>query len=146
MPDLTPDTGLRDTSKLGTVAGDQDAQPNFLIATPSSTLELNSPSTTGPGAEVGGRYRLGEEIASGRFVAVFEQVCQAVGYAHAHQVIHRDLKPSNVMVGAFGEVQVMDWGLAKVLTEGRPAEPGSEDTPGTEIRSLRDADEETQAG
>src|SRR5581483_1444380 len=51
----------------------------------------------------------------GRFVGIFEQVCQAVGYAHAHRVIHRDLKPSNIMVGAFGEVQVMDWGLAKVL-------------------------------
>jgi tetratricopeptide (TPR) repeat protein len=58
----------------------------------------------------------------GRLVAVFEQVCQALAYAHSHGVIHRDLKPANVMVGAFGEVQVMDWGLAKVL--GTSPEPG----------------------
>ena len=52
-------------------------------------------------------------------LAVFGAVSQAVGYAHAHGVIHRDLKPANIMVGAFGEVQVVDWGLAKVLTAGR---------------------------
>src|SRR5262245_47936060 len=54
----------------------------------------------------------------GRLLAAFAAICQAVGYAHAHRVVHRDLKPSNVMVGAFGEVQVMDWGLAKVLGAG----------------------------
>jgi tetratricopeptide (TPR) repeat protein len=59
-----------------------------------------------------------------RLLGIFEQVCQTVAYAHARRVVHRDLKPSNVMVGAFGEVQVMDWGLAKVLPrEGAPARP-----------------------
>ena len=53
-----------------------------------------------------------------RVLGVVQRVCEAVAFAHSKGVIHRDLKPSNVMVGRFGEVYVMDWGLAKVL--GRP--------------------------
>jgi hypothetical protein len=56
------------------------------------------------------------------WVEVFEQVCAAVAFAHSRDLIHRDLKPSNVMLGEFGEVLVMDWGIAKVLAaQPRPA-------------------------
>jgi serine/threonine-protein kinase len=86
----------------------------------------------------------------GRFLAMFAQICQAVGYAHSKHVLHRDLKPANVMVGAFGEVQVMDWGLAKLLPPGGPAahEPAAatEAPCGTVILTARESDSATLAG
>jgi len=52
---------------------------------------------------------------------LFLRMCDAVAFAHARGVLHRDLKPANVMVGAFGEVLVMDWGLAKIVRDSVPA-------------------------
>jgi serine/threonine protein kinase len=70
--------------------------------------------------------RLDQEAATAKDLAlllrIFEKVCQAVAFAHAHRIIHRDLKPQNIMVGPFGEVLVLDWGVAKLLqSRRRPA-------------------------
>ncbi len=48
-----------------------------------------------------------------RLIAIFRKVCDAVAFAHSRGILHRDLKPDNIMVGEFGEVLVMDWGLAR---------------------------------
>ncbi len=55
-----------------------------------------------------------------RFFNIFIKVCQAIAFAHAKGIIHRDLKPSNIMIGDFGEVTILDWGLAKVIGEAAP--------------------------
>src|SRR4029077_21253631 len=69
-----------------------------------------------------------------RLLQVFTQVCQAVGFAHNRGVVHRDLKPANIMVGAFGEGQVMDWGLAKDLnSRGVADEPRASEAPAVAI-------------
>ncbi|TNE88157.1 MAG: hypothetical protein EP330_15990 [Deltaproteobacteria bacterium] len=68
-----------------------------------------------------GVHRVGDpEWTLPRLLEVFRRVCEAVAYAHARGVVHRDLKPGNVMIGDFGEVLVVDWGLAAVYADDVP--------------------------
>ncbi|MCA8936063.1 MAG: protein kinase [Planctomycetes bacterium] len=69
-----------------------------------------------------------------RLIDIFIKVAEGVAFAHSRGVIHRDLKPANIMVGRFGEVQIMDWGVAKII--GR-----KEDTADREVRSDRQEDD-----
>jgi tetratricopeptide (TPR) repeat protein len=126
--------GIPAVHQVGTLADGRPFLAMKLIK--GSTLEALLKQRADPAAE------------RGRLLAIFEALCQAVGYAHAHHVIHRDLKPSNVMVGAFGEVQVMDWGLAKVLGEEPPATAlAAEQTRAwTEVSPTPETESHTQAG
>jgi len=69
---------------------------------------------------------------------IFQKICDAVAFAHTHGVIHRDLKPENIMVSDFGEVLVMDWGLAKALSSAEESV--------TSARLQQSAESDTQSG
>ena len=72
---------------------------------------LRDEARQGPDAER--VLRGGPDVAER--LRIFERICEPVAFAHARGFIHRDLTPENVMVGAFGEVMVMDWGVAKTV-------------------------------
>jgi serine/threonine protein kinase len=59
-------------------------------------------------------------------ITIFQKVCDGVAFAHSKGVVHRDLKPENVMIGSYGEVMVMDWGLAKNMTGAQRKEDGEQ--------------------
>ena len=77
--------------------------------------------------EIKARRKVPEHLGLERRLEMFLRVCEAVSYAHSRGVIHRDLKPENIMVGQWGEVFVMDWGIAKVFDSSveHPVDTGS---------------------
>ncbi len=84
------------------------------------------------GAARGGRWVETEDGWSlRRLIEALLRVVQTVAYAHGEGVVHRDLKPDNIMIGAFGEVMVMDWGIARALDAARPLAPRETAPPDT---------------
>lgn len=61
-------------------------------------------------------------------VHIFLSICQAVGYAHSKGVLHRDLKPENIIIGKYGEVLILDWGLAKLMPQAAAAALDDDDS------------------
>ena len=64
-----------------------------------------------------GQSKIVDRYPLARLLEIFQKICDAVGNAHSKSIIHRDLKPANIMIGEFGEVMVMDWGIAKILNQ-----------------------------
>ena len=100
------------------LAVDHDGRPFFVMKRLSGTTML----------ELLTRLRAGSEDADAtrrRLLRAFADVCLAIEFAHSRGIVHRDLKPANIMLGDFGEVYVLDWGVARAMTEDDPNGPPS---------------------
>ena len=99
------------------LAIDRDGRPFFVMKrlTGTTLLELLARLRAGGGGDDGAAVRR-------RMLRAFVDVCLAIEFAHSRGIVHRDLKPANIMLGDFGEVYVLDWGVARALTEA--ADPG----------------------
>jgi serine/threonine protein kinase len=87
---------------------------------------------------------MGSREAYFKLLNIFTRVCDAVAFAHSRGVVHRDLKPDNIMVGAFGEVYLMDWGISKLLGRSTPTGSGEIPDPVRVRREVAADDEKGQ--
>ncbi|MGV3523383.1 MAG: serine/threonine protein kinase [Candidatus Sericytochromatia bacterium] len=122
--ELTPEGGLAYTMKL--VHGQT---LKALLQQKQQVLDAGQP--------------LPPELSLERLIELFLSVCDALAYAHSKGVIHRDLKPVNLMIGAYGEIYVMDWGIARCM--GTPDEPLVLGDEAVQVDSPQSLDE-TQVG
>ena len=157
--DQRPETGDRRKSRREDRSGEAEDRPSGGRLRRGSALQSREsqeePEKT-PGLETQATFSLSD------LLNIYLKVCDGMAFAHSKGVIHRDLKPDNIMVGEFGEVQIMDWGLAKVVGDRgqgtRDEGPGEEEErrqdlshqssvtrPESEIRSPKSAIQDESA-
>jgi serine/threonine protein kinase len=131
-PDIVPGVGRAPTLVDGADGGADEPPP---VPQRRRARDISRRRFTEPvlGAHTPAEARI-------RLLLIFGRICDAVAYAHARGVIHRDLKPGNIMVGEFGEVLVLDWGLAKLIRGGDETWDASESGP----RRTGDGESSTQ--
>ncbi len=135
---LSPDPGPAGT------ATDAGADPEAEGGLDRGSADPSAQPTPGV---AGGRNRDEPESRSvglRRLLRRFQDVCNAVDYAHSRGVLHRDLKPANIVVGRHGETLVVDWGLAKAT--GRSDDPAGADEPPVDVSPGSGSGSETQPG